>query len=335
MKLFVHAMIVLLVSYSICSAREPQATDQSNKPALKRTGFLWLKQFEGTWTVTSRTPDADPQADSGQSTKMTSRAIGGRWIVNEQVGQMGAMRYQAIQTIGFDKSKNRFTGNWIDSMQDYKWSYDGSLDESGKQLLLETEGPDWRGSTKIIPYRDVFEVVSENEFAHRAEYKNSEGEWEAFLVSTITRNMEDQDATKTTAVATTPSSSPVTPFLMFQGKGVQAIEFYKTVFDDLKIESMSKHGAEGPGKEGTIQVATIVIAGQRVMCIDSPTPHDFSFTPSFSFFVECETQEQLKERFAKLSEGGTVRMPIDNYGFSKQFGWVTDQFGVSWQLNLN
>ena len=54
-----------------------------------------------------------------------------------------------------------------------------------------------------------------------------------------------------------------------------------------------------------------------------------------SFFVECESEDELKAAFEMLSEGGRVRMPIDSYGFSKVFGWTDDKFGVSWQLNLS
>lgn len=62
--------------------------------------------------------------------------------------------------------------------------------------------------------------------------------------------------------------------------------------------------------------------------------HDFSFTPSSSTFVEFGSAAELEQAFQTLSEGGQVLMPLDNYGFSRRFGWVNDRFGVSWQLNL-
>ena len=70
------------------------------------------------------------------------------------------------------------------------------------------------------------------------------------------------------------------------------------------------------------------------MCSDSPVKHNFSFTPANSIFVECDTAEELDRAFGILSDGGQVLMPVDNYGFSQRFGWLNDQFGVSWQLNL-
>ena len=62
--------------------------------------------------------------------------------------------------------------------------------------------------------------------------------------------------------------------------------------------------------------------------------HDFTFTPAMSLFVDCDNTEELERAFAALSEGGKVFMPLDDYGFSKRFGWCSDRFGVSWQLNL-
>jgi predicted 3-demethylubiquinone-9 3-methyltransferase (glyoxalase superfamily) len=73
---------------------------------------------------------------------------------------------------------------------------------------------------------------------------------------------------------------------------------------------------------------------QQVNCIDSPVKHAFTFTPSISLFVDCESEAEIDDLFSKLSAGGQVLMPLDNYGFSTRFGWVKDRFGPSWQLNL-
>ena len=68
--------------------------------------------------------------------------------------------------------------------------------------------------------------------------------------------------------------------------------------------------------------------------MDSAAPHAFTFTPAMSLFVECESEEEIRRLYSALSNAGQVLMPLDDYGFSKQFGWVNDRFGVSWQLNL-
>jgi predicted 3-demethylubiquinone-9 3-methyltransferase (glyoxalase superfamily) len=81
-------------------------------------------------------------------------------------------------------------------------------------------------------------------------------------------------------------------------------------------------------------VAVFRLAGQQFMCSDSYEQHDFSFTPSVSFFVDCADEAELDRVYGALAEGGKALMPLGDYGFSKKFGWVNDRFGVSWQLNL-
>ena len=125
----------------------------------------------------------------------------------------------------------------------------------------------------------------------------------------------------------------VTPFLVFEGRAEEAMKFYVATIKDSRIDTIDRYGPEGPGPEGSVRTATMTLAGQPVMCIDSPAKHAFTFTPATSFFVECETVEELDELYAALSEGGKELMPPDNYGFSKKFTWIADRFGVSWQLN--
>ena len=126
-----------------------------------------------------------------------------------------------------------------------------------------------------------------------------------------------------------------TPFLMFQGgKAEEAMRFYISLFDDAEIVDIKHYGPEGPGAEGTVYKAQFRFAGLDVLCIDSPVKHAFDFTPSFSFFIDCKTEEELDKLVAAIGAGGATMMPPDNYGFSRKFAWVSDRFGVSWQLNL-
>lgn len=121
---------------------------------------------------------------------------------------------------------------------------------------------------------------------------------------------------------------------MFTGKAEEAMNFYVSLFPDAQVVNITRYGPDGPGPEGSVIRADFILAGQRVTCIDSPSPHDFTFTPSFSFFVDCANEEELDVFFAQLSKDGGVMMPLDDYGFSRKFAWVADRFGVSWQLNL-
>jgi predicted 3-demethylubiquinone-9 3-methyltransferase (glyoxalase superfamily) len=126
----------------------------------------------------------------------------------------------------------------------------------------------------------------------------------------------------------------VTPFLMFEGAAEEAMMFYVSLFPRSEIRQIERYGARGPGANGSIKRADFTVAGQDMICIDSPAHHAFGFTPSVSLFVDCDSEAELETAFGQLSERGMVLMPLGDYGFSKKFGWVNDRFGVSWQLNL-
>ncbi|NML07748.1 VOC family protein [Sphingomonas sp. G-3-2-10] len=125
-----------------------------------------------------------------------------------------------------------------------------------------------------------------------------------------------------------------TPFLMFQhGKAQAALDFWVATVPGTRIVELQLFGPEGPGPEGTVLRGHAEIAGQSVMIHDSFITHGFDFTPSWSFFLECGEEAEAERLFAALGEGGQVLMPLDNYGWSRKFGWVSDRFGISWQVN--
>ena len=126
----------------------------------------------------------------------------------------------------------------------------------------------------------------------------------------------------------------ITTFLMFEGQAEEAMNFYISLFNDSAITSMMRYGPNEMGAEGSVMHATFTLNGQTFMCIDSYVQHAFTFTPAISLYVTCETEAEIDELFAKLSEGGEIMMPLDRYPFSKKFGWLADKFGVSWQLTL-
>ena len=125
------------------------------------------------------------------------------------------------------------------------------------------------------------------------------------------------------------------PFLMFQGGSAQAaLDLYFATLPDSKMVRVERYAEGEHGPAGTIKVAVFTLCGREFMCSDSPVKHAFTFTPASSTFVEFDSLAELERTFGILSEGGQVLMPLGNYGFSAQFGWLNDKFGVSWQLNL-
>lgn len=124
-------------------------------------------------------------------------------------------------------------------------------------------------------------------------------------------------------------------FLTFQDSNAEkAMDFYVDLFDNSKVIEVKRWGKEGPMEEGKIMHATFELNGNSFMCSDSPPIHEWGFTPAVSNFINCKDETELVRLFNALSENGKVMMPLNNYGFSKKFGFVEDQFGVSWQLNL-
>ncbi|MBD7937498.1 MULTISPECIES: VOC family protein [Cytobacillus] len=127
----------------------------------------------------------------------------------------------------------------------------------------------------------------------------------------------------------------VMPFLMFQdGQAEQAMNYYTSIIEDSSIINIARYGENEAGDEGTVMNAIFKLKDQEVMCIDSNIAHQFNFTPSFSFYLNCDTAEELRNVYEKLVDGGTELMPLGDYGFSQQFVWINDRFGVSWQINL-
>jgi predicted 3-demethylubiquinone-9 3-methyltransferase (glyoxalase superfamily) len=118
------------------------------------------------------------------------------------------------------------------------------------------------------------------------------------------------------------------------GKAQAAIEFYISLFPNSQIDKVEHYRAGESEPQGTVKVASFTLNGQAYMAMDSGAAHQFTFTPAVSLFVECEAEDEIRRLYQALAEGGVALMPLNNYGFSKLFGWVNDRFGVSWQLNL-
>jgi len=129
-------------------------------------------------------------------------------------------------------------------------------------------------------------------------------------------------------------AAKVHPFLMFEGQAEEAMNFYVSLFPGSQVNEVVRYGPNQAGPEGTILRAAFTVGGQVVLCSDSYVKHEFTFTPAISLFVHCESEEEILRLSTSLSEGGKTFMPLGNYGFSSQFAWVSDRYGVAWQLTL-
>ena len=120
---------------------------------------------------------------------------------------------------------------------------------------------------------------------------------------------------------------PITPCLWFDNQAEEAAIFYTSVFDNSKIENISRYGKEGfeihGQKEGTALTVAFEINGQTFTALNGGPV--FKFTEAISFQVFCQTQEEIDYYWSNLTEGGE----------EGQCGWLKDKFGVSWQIVLS
>jgi predicted 3-demethylubiquinone-9 3-methyltransferase (glyoxalase superfamily) len=81
------------------------------------------------------------------------------------------------------------------------------------------------------------------------------------------------------------------------------------------------------GQKATIQQALFSLNGQLFMCIDSPVKHDFTFTPSMSLFVSCDSEAEVDKLYKALSKGGTELMPLGSYPFARNMAglWIDSE----------
>jgi predicted 3-demethylubiquinone-9 3-methyltransferase (glyoxalase superfamily) len=115
----------------------------------------------------------------------------------------------------------------------------------------------------------------------------------------------------------------ITPFLWFDGKAEEAMNFYTSIFKNSKIGSLTRYGEGGPGPKGTVMTGRFELEGQEFMALNGGP--QFKFTEAISLFVNCESQEEVDELWERLSQGGE----------KGQCGWLKDKYGVSWQIVPN
>jgi len=113
----------------------------------------------------------------------------------------------------------------------------------------------------------------------------------------------------------------ITPFLWFDGDAEEAAQFYTSVFEDSKIVTVTRYSEAGPRPAGSVMTAVFHICGQEFIALNGGP--QYKFTPAVSFAVSCQTQAEIDRYWDKLIEGG---------GRPVQCGWLTDKYGLSWQI---
>jgi len=112
----------------------------------------------------------------------------------------------------------------------------------------------------------------------------------------------------------------ITPFLWFNGNAEEAANYYVSTFKNSKILNLARFGDAGPGPKGSVMLVTFELEGQQFTALNGGP--QYTISPAISFLVSCETQIEVDELWEKLTAGGK----------EVQCGWLTDKFGVSWQI---
>jgi predicted 3-demethylubiquinone-9 3-methyltransferase (glyoxalase superfamily) len=112
----------------------------------------------------------------------------------------------------------------------------------------------------------------------------------------------------------------ITPFLWFDDKAEEAMNFYTSIFKNSKRGRITRYGEGAPAPKGTVMSVTFQLEGQEFMALNGG-PH-YTFSPAISLFVNCQTQEEVDDLWEKLSAGGE----------KSRCGWLKDKYGLSWQI---
>jgi len=112
----------------------------------------------------------------------------------------------------------------------------------------------------------------------------------------------------------------ITPNLWFDTQGLDAAEFYCSIFPNSEIKAVSRYTEAGPGQEGSVLTVDFVLDGQRITALNGGP--EFKFSEAVSFLISCADQAEVDYYWDKLTDGGE----------EGQCGWLKDRFGLSWQV---
>ncbi len=179
MKLKLTIAAVLVACFGVVACAQPTAQAQKE--------HAWLERFVGEWESSmemSMGPDQPPITSTGT---MSAKMLGDFWMIAEINGEVMGTTINAVNTVGFDAKKNHYVGTWVDSMSDHVWYYKGFVDESGKKLTLEAEGPNFMNPEVTTQFRDIYDFQSADHLILTSQMLDDSGNWIQFMRGEIKR----------------------------------------------------------------------------------------------------------------------------------------------------
>ena len=152
-------------------------------PTQPQAEHKWLQKLVGDWTYESEMVGSETPAEKCGGTESV-RSLGGLWVLAEGKGEMpGGLPATMLMTLGYDPQRKRFIGTWIGSMMTHMWVYDGELDATGRILSLHAEGPSFAGDGTMAKYKDVIEIVSDDQRTLTGNLLGDDGKWTTFMTA--------------------------------------------------------------------------------------------------------------------------------------------------------
>lgn len=180
----IAGFLVAFLGSVVISAQDTQKLPEMPPPEKEHE---WLQQLVGEWEVETEAymePGKPPDKFSGTE---SVRSIGGFWIVAESKGEMMGEPYTGILTLGYSPEKDKYVATWIGSMMSYLWTYEGTLDKTGKVLTVETEGPCPNAPGKLSKFKEKMEIKSPDERVFTSTMQGDDGEWVTVAVAKYRR----------------------------------------------------------------------------------------------------------------------------------------------------
>ena len=165
---------ILFLTAAVCQAQIPEMPKPTKEHEL-------LAQFAGEWNCVAETVPAPGQEPFKCEGTETAKIVGGFWLVSEGKATMMGTPVSSLLTIGYDPKNKKYVGTFLCSVDSTLWNYVGAMDESGKKLILETEGPSPLDPSKKAKFRETLELKDKDFKTFTSEMQKDDGGWMTFV----------------------------------------------------------------------------------------------------------------------------------------------------------